>query len=227
VFGVTAALAALRERDATGQGQRVTSALFESAAFLVASHMGSYAATGTEPPPMPARRGAWGIYDVFDCAGEGKLFIGVTSDQQWGRFTEAFALQALAADERLNTNAKRSGERSWLIPALQEVMRALPQAEVAARCEACGVSWAPVNKPRDMFEDAHLLASGGLLQTLVAGQLHGLPNTPMAFDGARATLHRQPPGLGEHGDEVLAEAGYSAAEIAALRAEGAVVSHAA
>jgi crotonobetainyl-CoA:carnitine CoA-transferase CaiB-like acyl-CoA transferase len=224
VFGVTAALAALRERDATGAGQRVTSALFETAAFLVGSHMGSFAATGIEPPPMPARRGAWGVYDVFDCAAEGQLFVGVTSDQQWARFTTAFGLEALAADPRLDTNAKRSGERAWLIPAVQEVLRAIPQDEVARRCEECGVSWAPVARPRDLFEDAHLLASNGLLETLVAGQMHLLPNTPMAFGGARATLQRQPPGLGEHGDEVLAEAGYSAAEIAALRATGAVVS---
>lgn len=163
---------------------------------------------------------------MFDCAEDGRLFIGVTSGQQWARFTAAFGLAELAADERLDSNAKRSGERPWLIPALAEVLRAMPQDEVARRCEACGVSWAPVARPRDLFEDAHLLASGGLLETLVAGQLHALPNTPMAFDGARATLRRQPPALGEHGDAVLAEAGYSAAEIAALRQQGAVVSDA-
>jgi crotonobetainyl-CoA:carnitine CoA-transferase CaiB-like acyl-CoA transferase len=68
VFGVTAVLAALRERDATGQGQRVCSSLFESAVFLMGSHMAGLAATGEAPPPMPARRGAWGIYDVFRAA---------------------------------------------------------------------------------------------------------------------------------------------------------------
>ena len=49
---------------------------------------------------MPARRGAWAIYEVFQTAGEGQLFIGVTSDQQWTRFVEEFGLQALAADPR-------------------------------------------------------------------------------------------------------------------------------
>ena len=63
VFGVTATLAALRERDSTGQGQRVCSSLFESAVFLMGSHMAGAAATGEAPPPMPARRGAWGIYE--------------------------------------------------------------------------------------------------------------------------------------------------------------------
>src|SRR4051795_12649996 len=65
VFGVVAILAALRERDATGKGQRLSSSLFESAVFLVGSHMAGAAATGLEARPMPARRGAWAVYEVF------------------------------------------------------------------------------------------------------------------------------------------------------------------
>jgi crotonobetainyl-CoA:carnitine CoA-transferase CaiB-like acyl-CoA transferase len=181
---------------------------------------------------MPARRGAWGIYDVFRTGGEGELFIGVTSDQQWLRFTEAFGLAALAADERLDTNAKRAKERAWLIPALQDALLAVPQAEAARLCEGCGVSFANVGKPRDLFEDAHLLASGGLLQTAISavggGDLYGLPNLPVEFGGgARTTLRRQPPRMGEHSLEVLSEAGFSTHEIAELQATGAVVAHAA
>ena len=82
VFGVVAVQAALRERETTGKGQRVSSALFESAAFLMASHMAGMAVTGLPAQPMPARRGAWAIYEVFTVA-DGELFIGVTSDQQW------------------------------------------------------------------------------------------------------------------------------------------------
>jgi crotonobetainyl-CoA:carnitine CoA-transferase CaiB-like acyl-CoA transferase len=100
VFGVVAAQAALRERDITGKGQRVSSALFESAAFLMSTHMAGMAATGLEARPMPARRGAWAIYEVFNTANDGQLFIGVTSDQQWARFVEEFGLQELAADPR-------------------------------------------------------------------------------------------------------------------------------
>ena len=231
VFGVVAALAALRERDSTGKGQRVSSALFESAVLLMASHMAGLAATGEEPPPMPARRGAWGIYDVFRTEGDGQLFIGVTSDQQWARFCDEFGLAALKADERLATNALRAKARSWLIPALQEALEVLPQAEVAARCERCNISWAPVGKPKDLFEDAHLLAGGGLLQTAIsalgggAGAIFGLPALPVEFGAARDRpgLTRQPPRMGEHGAEVLAEAGYTAEEIAGLAARGAVV----
>lgn len=224
VFGVTATLAALRERDATGKGQRVSSALFESTVFLMASHMAGLAATGEEPPPMPARRGAWGIYDVFRTAGEGQLFIGVTSDQQWRRFCDEFGLATLAADDRLATNALRAKARPWLIPALQAALEALPQPEVEARCERCAISWAPVGRPRDLFDDPHLLASGGLLQTAIsalgggAGAMFGLPALPVEFGAGRIRpgLTRQPPRMGEHSAEVLAEAGYTPAEVAVL-----------
>src|SRR4029079_15361348 len=154
-FGVIAAQAALRERDTTGKGQRVSSALFENAAFLMSTHMGGMAATGLEARPMPARRGAWAIYEVFATAGGGQLFIGVTSDQQWSRFVEEFGLQQLAADPRLATNVMRLAERAWLIPALQEVIAKLPQDEVAQRCERAQVSWAPVAQPGDLSDDPH------------------------------------------------------------------------
>src|ERR1700744_2157399 len=121
VFGVVAAQAALREREHTGQGQRVGSALFESAAFLMSTHMAGMAATGLEARPMPARRGAWAIYEVFKTAGDGQLFIGVTSDQQWARFVGEFSLEELAADPRLATNIMRLAEREWLSPSRQAV----------------------------------------------------------------------------------------------------------
>ena len=156
VFGVIAAQAALRERDITGKGQRVGSALFESAAFLMSTHMAGMTATGLEARPMPARRGAWAIYEVFKTPNDGQLFIGVTSDQQWARFVEEFSLQELAADPRLATNLMRLQERAWLIPALQEILVKIPQPEVEARCERAKVSWAPVGQPGDLFTDPHL-----------------------------------------------------------------------
>jgi crotonobetainyl-CoA:carnitine CoA-transferase CaiB-like acyl-CoA transferase len=230
VFGVVAALAALRERDATGHGQRVSSALFESAAFVMGTHMAGVAATGLPAMPMPARRGAWAIYEVFPTAGGGELFIGVTSDQQWARFIEAFELQELAADPRLATNAMRAEERPRLIPLLKDVLVKLPRDEVVRRCDRANISWAPVGQPSDLFTDAHLLATGGLLDVLVpcvgrmVGEKVGLPTIPIEFGAAheRPSLRRQPPRLGEHNKDVLTEAGFSPLEIAAL-AEGRVI----
>jgi crotonobetainyl-CoA:carnitine CoA-transferase CaiB-like acyl-CoA transferase len=142
----------------------------------MSTQMAGIAITGQDMPPMPARRGAWGIYDVFDTADGGQLFIGVTSDQQWTRFAAEFALAGLAADARLADNVKRVGERSWLIPAINEVTRRFPQDEVAKRCERANVSWAPVGKPKDLFQDAHLLATNGLLDVAISQA--GWPATP-------------------------------------------------
>jgi crotonobetainyl-CoA:carnitine CoA-transferase CaiB-like acyl-CoA transferase len=230
VFGVVAAQAALREREATGKGQRVSSALFETAAFLMSTHMAGMIATGLEARPMPARRGAWAIYEVFQTANDGQLFIGVTSDQQWARFVQEFGLQELAADPRLATNFMRLQERSWLIPALQEMLVKLPQDTIALRCERANVSWAPVGQPGDLFADPHLLATGGLVDVFVSrmggmeGKKVGLPALPIEFGGrARPGLTRQPPRMGEHNGEVLAEAGFSPAEVAALAETGVIV----
>lgn len=226
VFGVTAVLAALRSREQSGQGARVGSSLFESAVFLMGSHMAGAAATGETVPPMPARRGAWGIYDVFECA-DGPLFVGVTSDPQWRRFCREFDLEALGADPTIATNAARSKARAWLIPRLREILGAMPIAQVRARCEAADVSWAPVGRPEDLFHDPHLAAGGGLLPTLLQtvdqqARMVGLPALPIEWgpQRLRPALTRQPPRIGEHGAEVLREAGLEAAEITALAEVG-------
>ena len=167
--------------------------------------MAGMAATGLDARPMPIRRGAWAIYEVFDTQG-GQLFIGVTSDQQWARFVEEFSLQELAADPRLATNVMRLAERSWLIPALQEVIGKIPRDEVASRCERAQVSWAPVGQPGDLFDDPHLLATGGLVEVILSryggedGKRARLPALPIEFgaDRQRPGLVRQPPRVGEH-----------------------------
>ena len=232
-FGVNAAQAALHERASTGKGQRVSSSLFESAAFLMSIPMAGIAATGEEPPPMPARHGAWAVYDVFETAGDGQLFIGVTSDQQWERFTAEFGLQELAADPRLVSNVTRLAERPWLIPALQNVLSEFPQKEVEERCERAKVSWSPVGKPVDLFTDEHLLDTGGLLDVFVSrfgvgeGKIAGLPALPFEFgcERERPTLRFQPPRIGEHSQTLLAEAGMAASEIDALVARGIVIAN--
>ena len=224
MFGVIAVQAALRERETTGRGQRVGSALFESAAFLMSTHMAGMAATGLEARPMPARRGAWAVYETFQTSGGGQLFIGVTTDRQWTRFVEEFGLQTLAADPRLVTNETRLLERAWLIPALQEILAQIPQAEVADKCQRANVSWAPVGQPKDLFDDPHLLATGGLVDVFISrfgggdGKFARLPALPVEFgaDRQRPGFTRQPPKIGEHNAEILAEAGYTRDEIAAL-----------
>src|SRR3954447_5188238 len=104
MFGVIAILAALRERDQTGKGQLVKSALFENNMFLVAQHMMQFAVTGKPAAPMPERISAWAVYDVFDTADGSQVFVGVVTDTQWRAFCEAFGLADLGSDPALSTN---------------------------------------------------------------------------------------------------------------------------
>ncbi|MDA8247808.1 MAG: CaiB/BaiF CoA-transferase family protein [Rhodospirillales bacterium] len=226
-FGVVGVLAALRERERTGRGQRVGSALFESAAFLVGSHIAGSVVTGGPMPPMPARRGTWGVYDVFEAADGVQLFVSITSDAQWQRFCAAFGLPDLLADARLASNAGRVAARDWLIPQLAGCLRAFAGAAIVARCEAASLPCARIAHPLDLLQDAQLQA-GGLLDTALTvlggggGERVGLPALPLEFGPARRRggLARQPPAIGEHGAEVLREAGFAAAEIARLTAAG-------
>ncbi len=226
VFGITGVLAALRERDASGCGQRVGSALFESAVFLMGSHMAGSATSGEQVPPMTARRGAWGIYDVFETAGE-QLFIGITSDRQWQRFCAVFNFPDLGANADLAMNNDRVAARSWLIPDLQKRIESLSLSATSALCEEADISWSPVGRPEDLFGNEHLLAGAGLLQTALdtAGASVNaralLPALPLEFGDARQRLPltSQPPGVGADSRNVLRGFGFSADEIAALDAE--------
>ena len=223
-YGVVGVLAALRERDRSGLGQRVGASLFESSAFLVGSHIAGAVVTGRPMPPMPARRSAWGIYDVFGSADGVQIFLGLTSDAHWRRFCETFGYGDLAANEKLATNAQRCDERDWLIPDLAARLALLSHDAIVAHCEAATLPYARVNMPGDLIDDPQMLA-GGLLQTTVSpeggdGETVGLPALPIEFGDTRARLglHRQPPRTGADTDDLLAEAGYSADDIAVLRA---------
>ncbi len=218
-FGAVAVLAALRERDSNGHGRRVTSALFESTAYLVAQHMAQFEITGEAPPPMSVKRPAWGVYDIFATSDGDRLFVGVVTDTQWEIFCRAFEEPELAADVRLRTNGERVKQRAWLIPRLGETMQRYTRAALAAKLEEIGLPFAPVAKPWDLLDDPHLNASGGLLATrLPAGGTVHVPALPIALDGEQLPKRSDPPRIGEGARELLARLGYAEAQVAALAA---------
>jgi len=234
LFGVIGILAALREREATGRGAHVQSGLFETNMVLMAQHMAGAAISGRNPPPFadPAMQKPWSVYDVFDSADPGEqVFVGVVTETQWRGFCEAFGLEDLLADPSLATQSQRVADRSRYLPRVAAVFRSLPKAALMARCEALGLPFAPIARPADLFEDPHLRASGGLLETelssaqgapngVPARPVAGLPGLPISLDGRRMGIRRQPPRSGEHSTDVAREAGLSEAEIAAMVATG-------
>ena len=223
MFGAIAVLAALQERNRTGCGQRVSSALFETTAFLVGQHMAQQSVLGEEPQPMSIRRSAWGIYDLFDCA-DGQLFVAVVSDTQWRQFCADFSLDALAADAALADNAGRVAGRERFMPALRELFASLDRREAAAKLARAGLPFAEINKPSDLFEDPHLAEAGLVEVRLADGARQGararLPKLPVEMDGRRFDLRRHLPHVGEHSREVARGTGHSEAEVEALFADG-------
>ncbi len=214
VCGAVAVLAALREREQSGRGRLVRSALFETAAFIMGHHM-AYAALTQEPvPPMPARVSAWAIYRTFATADDELVFIGVTSDKQWVRFCQIFDRPDWLADPRLATNNGRIEQREWLLPAIEALIVRYPRDEVLRRCELADLPVSPVARPEDLFDDPQLRAGGGLLPTpLPNGLCAPLPRLPIMLDGQGATLESPPPALGQHSRALLAELGFDNAAV--------------
>ena len=225
MFGAIGAMAALAAREKTGKGQEVQAALFENNVFLVAQHMMQFAVTGQPAAPMPSRISAWAVYDVFTVKDGEQIFLAVVSDTQWAVFCEAFGLQELRADPRLQSNNDRVRARDWLMPLLRSQLAGHSAAELGAVFEKHALPFAPITRPQDLFEDPHLLATGGLAPiTLSDGERAGQPSTtvllPFTLGGERPGVRMSPPRLGEHTRELLQELGYADDAIAALQAGG-------
>ena len=217
MFGVIGILSALEMRNRTGQGQWINSSLFESVAFLVGQHMAQFAVTGEPAPPMPVRMSAWAIYDVFNSKDGKQVFVAVVSDTQWKKFCEYFSFGEFERDESLATNSGRVGQRDRIIPRVRSLFRTFTEMELMQRLEQCGLPYAPISKPEELFNDPHLLESGGLLDvTTPAGQETKLPALPLQMDGKRFGVRRDVPKQGQHTRDVLQELGFSDGDIDAL-----------
>jgi crotonobetainyl-CoA:carnitine CoA-transferase CaiB-like acyl-CoA transferase len=216
-------LAALRERETTGKGGEVQAGLFETVALLMAQHMAQTAITGVAPRPMSVRTPAWPVYDIFETADGGQVFVGVVTDTQWPAFCQAFGLEDLAEDPTLATKQLRVAARDRTIPRIEEALRKWTKPELMARCEELGLPFAPIGKPAELFDDPHLKGSGGLVDlTLPDGRKVALPALPVSLDGARPHGgDLRPPGA--DGAAVARELGYSEADIAALRGRGILI----
>ncbi len=223
MFGVIGILAALRQREATGRGQEIKAALFETTVHIVAQHMLQFAATGEPAGPMPDRPRAWAVYDVFETADGESVFVGVVSDTQWKLFCETFERPDLQDDPSLATNPLRCDARQRIMPIICEIFGAYTKPELMGICERIGLPFAPITKPHELFDDPHLKASNGLLDiTLTDGSAAQVPALPLEMNGRRPGLRRDLPLTGEHGREVLAEVGYDDDAIARMIADGVI-----
>ena len=227
MFGAIGALGALIQRGITGKGQQVQSALVENNVFLVGQHMLQYAITGQPAAPMPERISAWAVYDVFTVKDGEQIFLAAVSDAQWRTFCDALGFGDLRDRPEYATNNERVRQRPTLLPVLRERLATRSAAELAALFERAGLPFAPIRKPEELFDDEHLQATGGLADITLtdgarAGQTTQTTLLPFTLAGERLGVGAQPPRMGADTAAVLAEIGYAASEIEALRAGHAV-----
>jgi crotonobetainyl-CoA:carnitine CoA-transferase CaiB-like acyl-CoA transferase len=221
MFAVIGVLAALRERDRTGRGRHVKSALFENNVFLVTQHMAQYAVTGQPAKPMPTRLASWGIYDIFETADGRQIFVGIVTDTQWRAFCAEFGLDDLAADATLASNPQRVAARDRTLPRLAELFGAMGYDDVLAACDRCGLAYAPILAPHELFDDPQLAAPDAMVEiTLADGSKARLPALPLEMDGARFGLRHDLPKLGANSREIAGGLGYTPEEIEVLVASG-------
>ena len=206
MFGAIGVLAALRERERTGRGQEVQSALFENCVFLSSQHMQQYLMTGEAPPPMPSRVSAWSVYDVFTLANGEQLFIGAVSDRQYQTLCRVIERPDLASDPALATNAQRVAVRPALLQKLGETLQHHRADELSAKLAAAGLPYAPIVRPDQLVNDPHLKASGGLvpMQTDDGGSTE-VVLLPLLMGGERLGVRSPLPKVGEHTDQILAQ----------------------
>jgi CoA:oxalate CoA-transferase len=217
-----AALAALRQRDLTGEGQFVDVAMLDAALVLMTSMTTPYLNSGREPAPL-GNRGYSGspTSDLFK-AGNGEISLGANTQAQYEALVEAIGAPELAEDPRFATLELRIANQQALREALEAIFGAADCEHWEERINAAGV---PASKLRTVMEAcAHpQLAGRDLFQPLPMSRQDSRPITVLngGFKAGWNGASEPSPLLGEHTDEVLAALGYSAVEISRLRSEGA------
>jgi crotonobetainyl-CoA:carnitine CoA-transferase CaiB-like acyl-CoA transferase len=227
LFGAIGVLGALIQRGITGRGMEVQSALFENNVFLMGQHMLQYAVTGKPAAPLPARDNPWAVYDVFTVKDGEQIFLAAVSDAQWNTFCDVLGFADLKAEPTLATNNLRVKQRPALLMALGERLRDRSAAELSGLMERAGLPFAPIRRPEDLYDDEHLLASGGLADVRLpdgpkAGESVKTTLLPFTLAGGRLGVRLDPPRLGEHSRELLRSIGVAEDRIDALMERGVV-----
>jgi crotonobetainyl-CoA:carnitine CoA-transferase CaiB-like acyl-CoA transferase len=215
-------LAALHAREATGQGQLVDVSLLDGQLAWLTYVAGKYFATGVTPGRHGSAHENLIPYQVFPTA-DAPLMVAVGSDGLWRRFTAATGLDELTDDPRFATNPDRVRHRDVLIPRIEAVLATRGCAEWTGLLNGAGVPAGPVNTVPAALRQPQVAAREMVVEIEhpVAGKLKML-GSPIKLSAQPASIRRPPPTLGQHTDEILAETGLTAREIAGLRERGVI-----
>ncbi|MEO8897709.1 MAG: CoA transferase [Candidatus Dormibacter sp.] len=215
-------LAALHARAASGRGDWIDISLLDGQIAWLTYVAGGYFATGDVPRRYGSAHPTIVPYQALRTA-DGYLMVAVGNDSLWRRFAPIIGLPDLAGDTRFATNPDRVVHRDELIPLIEAALTSRPSAEWATELSRAGIPAGAINTIDTALASPQVLARDMVLSVEhpTAGMLR-MPGSPVKLAGHTATVRRPPPLLGEHTDEVLAELGYSAADVASLRERGVV-----
>jgi crotonobetainyl-CoA:carnitine CoA-transferase CaiB-like acyl-CoA transferase len=225
MYSSVAILAALRHRDATGEGQHIDMALLDTQIAWLANLGQSYLTSGDLPARLGNAHATVVPYQVFKTS-DGHIVVAIGNDGQFRKFCDFAGAPGLARDPRFATNPARIRQRDELILEMSGIIARQSSAYWIRELERVGVPCGPINDLAQVFADPHVQArrmtvelphpaAGGEPARLIANPIR-LSQTPIRYD-------RAPPTLGQHTDEVLRELlDLSAAEIAALRNDGVI-----
>ena len=229
VYAATAILAAVEVRHRTGQGQHIDMSLLDVGMAILANQAGGFLNTGKVPVRQGNSHPSLVPYQDFPTK-DGAMLLAIGNDGQFARFCEAAGRPEWSADPRYSGNTQRVMHRDTLVPLLTEVTRTRTTAEWIALLEHRAVPCGPINDVGQAFEDAQVKARQLVVTQArepgLAAQDHitsiASVASPLRLLDTPPVLHRAPPALGQHTDEVLTELGLDAAQCAALRQAGVI-----
>ena len=229
VYACSAILAAIEVRHRTGEGQHIDMALLDVGMAILANQAAGFLNTGAVPQRMGNSHPSLAPYQDFPTA-DGAMLLAIGNDGQFARFCQAAGHPEWAADARYASNTLRVQHRSALISAMEAVTRTRSTADWIALLEDKAVPCGAINDIGQAFADAQVQARGLKLNQALAPAI--IDDTaiesiasvasPLRLSATPPVLHRAPPMLGEHTDEVLAGLGLPADVVAGLRAQGVV-----
>jgi crotonobetainyl-CoA:carnitine CoA-transferase CaiB-like acyl-CoA transferase len=220
VYVALAVLAALRERDRTGEPQRVELSLLGVELASLVNVVHNYLIAGVLPERHGNAHPSIVPYDVFATA-DGYLALAVATEPMWARFCEALGASGLCADARFARNGDRVANRAELMAILEPALASRPTAEWVEAFRAADVPCGPVNSIDAILADPQVLASDLVREIDRPGGSIRVIGSPLAWASGRADV-ASPPELGRDTDAELGRLGLSPEEIDALRRDGVV-----